>query len=112
MPVAYLLRTDEGRTALVRGAEYGQVRIVGLLIQARANINANKICGSTPLDAAIYWQGKYVCEDTKLSDSCRAVADLLVSHGALRQDESDRDGASQKLWEKVDDFYACEEAHS
>ena len=41
----------EDCTALFRASEQGHVAVVSLLVQHRADMNARRKCGSTPLDA-------------------------------------------------------------
>ena len=49
----------EDCTALFRASEQGQVAVVSLLVQHRADRNERQKCGSTPLDAALYWAKKH-----------------------------------------------------
>ena len=49
----------DGRTALFRTADQGEVEIAKLLIESRANVNLPRKCEGKPLDAPVFWSLKY-----------------------------------------------------
>lgn len=70
-----------GRSALFHAAERGSVAVARLLLLSRANVNATRRCGETPLDAACYWAERRSrpSGDATRAARCRRVASLLVA---------------------------------
>mmetsp|Transcript_82275 Transcript_82275/g.266353 ORF Transcript_82275/g.266353 Transcript_82275/m.266353 type:complete len:527 (-) Transcript_82275:304-1884(-) len=111
--VAPVVNASDGSkfTALHRAAGSGNAEgheIASLLLTHRVDVNASGSQGETPLDTACSWDLKFrKSASSAEASSCRGVAELLRSHGGLRQ----RASTNWPAYAKLERQFSAQTAH-